>query len=144
MVASNLEFKADNIRTKNDREAVIEAANKALELGKIDQQDMGRIKSHADFQSFQAGVDIGGGSSFSSGGTTSLQSVSSTGGVSAASSTTPAPAGATATGNQLLGGVSEPVRPVQIGQIVGNGDRLSVILDEVVTGLTEAMTQAGY
>ncbi len=149
VVASNLEFKADNIRTKNDREAVIEAANKALELGKIDQQDMGRIKSHADFQSFQAGVDIGGGSSFSSGGTTSLQAVGGSGGsgggirpVSAASGSTPAPAGSTATGNQLLGGVarqqSQPVN--QTNNITGTGQE---IMEKWTQDMITALTQAG-
>ena len=150
VVASNLEFKADNIRTKNDREAVIEAANKALELGKIDQQDMGRIKSHADFQSFQAGVDIGGGGNFPSGGTTSLQAVGGAGGsgggirpVSAASGSTPAPAGASATGNQLLGGVAPGQKPLQIGQIVANGSQKDEIINDLIGQLSHAIDQAG-
>ncbi len=150
VVASNLEFKADNIRTKNDREAVIEAANKALELGKIDQQDMGRIKSHADFQSFQAGVDIGGGGNFSSGGTTSLQAVGGAGGsgggirpVSAASGSTPAPAGASAIGNQLLGGVAPGQKPLQIGQIVANGSQKDEIINDLIGQLSDAIDQAG-
>lgn len=61
-LANDLIFKAENIQTAEDRQAVIERANAAFTAKKIDEADMGKIKSALDYYSFQRGIDIKSGS----------------------------------------------------------------------------------